>query len=231
MHQLQPGLGVIFDMDGVLVDSADLHFEAWKRLGEDIKVPFPHDVFEQTFGMHNREIIPLWLSHRALTAERIELLAEQKEVMYREVAKGFLRPIDGAVNLVTSLADAGFVLALGSSGPRANVELVLDLLGVRSRFAALVTGDEVRHGKPHPEVFMKAAEMLDLPPIRCLVIEDAPQGVQAGLDAGAHVAAVCTSRQASELKDAHLVIESLNELNPTIVRRILEHHIQHSPVK
>ena len=224
-------LGVIFDMDGVLVDSADLHFQAWKRLGEEIKVPFPRDVFEETFGMHNREIIPLWLSHRALTPERIDLLSGQKEAMYREVAKGFLRPIDGAVNLVTTLADAGFVLAVGSSGPTANVELVLELLGIRSRFAALVTGDEVRHGKPSPEVFLKAAEKLELPPMRCLVIEDAPQGVQAGLDSGAHVAAVCTSRQANELKDAHLVIESLNELNPTIVRRVLEYHIQHSPVR
>jgi beta-phosphoglucomutase family hydrolase len=207
----QPSAGVIFDMDGVLVDSKEAHYQAWKRLGEEIDVPCPRDVFERTFGMHNNQIIPIWLGDELQLAE-VERLSRRKEEVFREVASGNVMPLEGVVDLVKSLHDNGFSLAVGSSGPLPNVELVLDLLGVRELFSALSTGDEVHHGKPHPEVFLIAARKLGISPERCVVIEDAPQGVEAARAAGAIAVAVTSTRPAADLQEADLVVPSLNDL-------------------
>jgi len=214
-------LGAVFDVDGVLVDSAECHYRAWSRLGAELGVPHPREVFESTFGMHNRQIIPLWLGDRAL-AEDIDALGARKESYYREEAAHSLEPLPGVLALIDDLASAGFLLAVGSSAPRANVELVLDVLGVRGRFQALSTGDDVRHGKPHPEVFDKAIARLGTAPERSVVIEDAPQGIEAGLAAGARVIAVASSRPIRELSRAHLAVESLELLDAERVRRLIE---------
>jgi HAD superfamily hydrolase (TIGR01509 family) len=214
-------LGAIFDMDGVLVDSAELHYRAWSRLGEELGAPHPREVFERTFGMHNRQIIPIWLG-RELPPDELEALSVRKEALYREAAAAGIAPLEGVIDLIGSLWRSGFALAVGSSGPLANVELILDALGVRDRFTALSTGDDVTHGKPDPEVFIKAARKLGLPPERCAVIEDAPQGVEAGLRAGARVVAVASTRPARELRAAHLVVSSLAELDAPRLRRVIE---------
>jgi beta-phosphoglucomutase len=213
-------LGAIFDMDGVLIDSTEAHFAAWSRLGDEVGVPMRREIFEGTFGMHNRQILPLWLGDHLESAE-IERLSERKEAMFRKEAPSSVRALDGAVELVEQLDNAGFALAVGSSGPRANVELILDLLGVRARFDALATGDDVHHGKPDPEVFLTAAARLSLPPGSCAVIEDAPQGIQAGLRAGCRVIAVASTRPRSELGAAHLVVESLREVRAGAVQSLL----------
>jgi beta-phosphoglucomutase len=126
------------------------------------------------------------------------------------------------IELIESLASDGFALAVGSSAPRANVDLVLEILGLRGRFAAMSTGDDVKRGKPHPEVFDKAISRLGLAPERCAVIEDAPQGIEAGLAAGARVIAVASSRPLGELARAHLAVESLEELDAARVRSLIE---------
>jgi beta-phosphoglucomutase len=220
MVQGSSAIGVIFDMDGVLVDSSEAHYAAWSRLGEGLGVPHPREVFERTFGMHNRQIIPLWLGAH-VAEEEIERLSRLKEAMYREAAPGAVRPIDGVLELIGSLHAEGLSLAVGSSGPRENVELVLELLGVGARFSALSTGDEVRRGKPDPEVFLKAAAKLGLAPRSCAVVEDAPAGVEAALAAGMRAIAVTTTRPAAELRRAHLIVESLRELGVRRVREVI----------
>ena len=202
----------IFDMDGVLVDSSQAHFLAWNELGARIGTPFTAELFAQTFGMHNQQIFPLWLGEQPQA--RIDELSQEKEALYRAVAEREMRGLEGAVELVRSLDEAGFALAVGSSGPHANVQLILELLGIRECFDALSTGDDVHHGKPHPEVFLKAAERLGLNPERCVVVEDAPQGVEAARRAGMRVVAVTSSRPASDLADADQVVDSLLHLSP-----------------
>lgn len=211
-------LGVIFDMDGVLVDSTEAHYAAWCGLAREIGVTCPRDVFERTFGMHNRQIIPLWLE-RELPDEELDRLSRRKEEIYREVAPGLVTALPGVRGLIDALArESDFTLAVGSSGPRANIELVLELLDAAEKFAALSTGDEVRHGKPNPEVFLIAARKLALPPARCVVIEDAPQGVKAGLAAGAKVVAVTSTKPAADLREADVVVDALSELGPRRLR-------------
>ncbi len=125
----------------------------------------------------------------------------------------------GDLEAVAEVID--FALAVGSSGPSPNVELILKFLGAADKFTALSTGDEVRHGKPDPEVFLIAARKLGLPPDQCVVIEDAPQGVKAGLAAGAKVIAVTSTKPREELQEAHLVVDSLAELSAERLRELL----------
>src|SRR4030095_1255810 len=101
-------------MDGVLVDSSRAHGRSWVRLGEEIGVPYHREVFERTFGMHNRQIIPLWLGD-GLPADEIDRLSDRKEAMYREEARDSLRPLEGAVDLIRALHAGEFHRAVGSS--------------------------------------------------------------------------------------------------------------------
>ena len=204
--------GAIFDMDGVLVDSGEAHYLGWCLLGKELGEPFDRALFDETFGMTNYQIIPKWLGARAKDLD-LSALSTRKEELYREAAASAIEPLDGVPELLDSLAAGGFGLAVGSSGPRPNVEMVLDILGARGQFAAMATLEDVTAGKPDPQVFTVAADKLGLPPARCVVIEDAPQGVQAGLAAGAKVVAVTSTRPPAALADAHLVVDSLREVD------------------
>lgn len=212
--------GVIFDMDGVLVDSTEAHYQAWKRVGEAAGHPYSRDAFLRTFGMHNNQSIPAWFGRPVPEAE-IRDLADRKERLYREMARTLVRPVPGVVDLIRALARDGFKLAVGSSGPSENVAMALDLLQVRDAFAALSTGDEVKEGKPHPAIFLNAAHQLGLPPAQCAVIEDAPQGIQAAHAAGMLAIAIPTSRPAADLADADWFAASLKEVTPEGIRRRL----------
>ncbi len=198
-------------MDGVLVDSTAAHYEAWRRIGEKEGIPYPRDLFDRTYGMHNRQTIPQWLG-RSVSEEESERLANEKESLYRELAVSRLKPIPGVVRLVQQLIGAGYRLAVGSSGPKANVLLALQILGLESSFGVHISGDDVTEGKPHPEIFLKAARALNLPPRDCLVIEDAPPGIQAAHSAGMAVVAINSSRPASLLSEADLVISDFAQL-------------------
>jgi len=147
-------------MDGVLVNSGPVHLEAWIVLGKEIGAPVDRAYFDRTFGMHGHAIVQGWLG-RDLPRARLEELCTRKEEIYRELARQRLEPLLGVEPLIRGLHAEGFRLAVGSSGPKENVEMVLELLGVRSLFQAWTTGDEVAHGKPDPEVFTKTVTKLD----------------------------------------------------------------------
>jgi len=213
--------GGIFDMDGVLVDSSEAHYQAWHRLGEEQGVPFDRALFDHTFGMTNYQIIPMWLADKA-DGPDVPALSLRKEVLYRDAARTVLQPLDGVPELLDSLASAGFRLAVGSSGPRANVEMTLEILNAADRFTAMATLEEVKTGKPDPEVFLIAARKLGLPPERCVVVEDAPQGVEAGLGAGAKVVAVTSTRTADALEGAHLIVHSLREVDANRMQALID---------
>ena len=214
---------VIFDMDGVLVDSYHAHYEAWKRVGRRAGRPIGEDTFATLFGRRNREIIRL-LWGDVLTEAQAEELSQWKEVQYREVLRADFRPMDGAAELLDALKAAGFLLAVGSSGPPENVRIALEGLGRARLFDATVTGDEVRAGKPDPEVFLKASAKLGLEPRFSAVVEDSTAGVEAAKAAGmAAVALVGTaSREALERAGADLVVDSLRELSPDRIRRLID---------
>lgn len=215
---MRPVVGIIFDMDGVLVDSADAHRRAWQQLGGEIGIPFTAELFGRTFGQRNATIIPTWLSksrEAVLSPERIEALAERKEVLYRElVREGAIRIYPGATELLTRLHGRGARVAIASSGPHANLTLLIETLAVRDAVDAVVGSEDVREGKPHPEVFLTAAVRLAVAPAQCAVVEDSVHGIEAANRAGMLAVAVLTStpRAALEHAGADLIVDEISAL-------------------
>jgi beta-phosphoglucomutase len=215
-------MAVIFDMDGVLVDSYQAHFESWRRLADQHGYEMAPDQFAATFGRTSREIIRLLWGGGDLSTERVAELDDDKEALYREIIRQQFPAMDGAIELIDSLDEAGFLLAVGSSGPPENLAVVMEKLDRSDRFAAMVTATDVTRGKPDPQVFLIAAEKMSVLPERCLVVEDAPPGIAAAKAAGMKsVGLVSTGRSHAELAAADLVVDSLRELSPLILARLI----------
>ncbi|MHB1034552.1 MAG: HAD family hydrolase [Pirellulales bacterium] len=218
----QPRKAVIFDLDGVLVDSYPAHFESWQILLAPLGLAMSDAQFAATFGQTNREIITgLWGPNR-FSAEEISAIGHRKEELYRQILAQRFPAMPGGRELVGALCEAGFAVAIGSSAPPENVALTLDHLDNREAFGAVVTGADVRRGKPDPAVFLTAAERLGVPPADCVVVEDAPVGVAAAKAAGmVSIALVSTGRTRAAVAEADLVVDSLDELSPEGIGRLI----------
>lgn len=204
---------VIFDMDGVLVDTAEAHCASWQRLAAEFGIEISPEEFLKTFGRPTREIIRMRFPDH-LTDEDIRRLDESKEAHYRDLAADRVKLIPHALDLLERLQEAGIAMAVGSSAPPENVEQVLDLFSLHPFFGTAVNGRDVSRGKPDPEVFLLAAERLGVNPARCAVIEDAPAGIQAARAAGMTAIALTTSHPAGAFPTAHRVVDSLADLQP-----------------
>jgi beta-phosphoglucomutase len=165
-------MGVIFDLDGVLVDTGWAHRQSWYDLAEKEGFSMTDEFFYSTFGMQNYMIIPMLLGRDAAINE-VNRLSDWKEQRYREIIAEKLVPAKGAKALLSDLKSENFLLAVGSSAPRANLELVLKSTDLQDYFDAYVTSQDVTNGKPAPDTFLKAAEKLSLGPKHCIVVEDA----------------------------------------------------------
>ena len=216
--------GVIFDMDGVLVDSYEAHYQSWVRMARSRGWEMTRQQFKATFGRVSRDIIQrLWGDQ--VSGEEIPAIDDRKEEEYRAILREHFPEMDGAADLVRALHGAGFRLAVGSSGPKPNVETVIDRLpgGAGQCFDAYVHAMDVTHGKPHPEVFLKAAEKLRLPPRRCAVIEDSLMGLEAARRAEMiAIGLIGTARREQLAELAHVVVDSLRELTPQRVRELID---------
>ena len=213
-------LAVIFDMDGVLVDSYRAHYESWRALAEEHGIALSEARFAELFGRTSREIIgELW--GPGISEHQSAAMDARKEGFYRAILEKNFPAMEGAVELIDSLVAAGFVLAVGSSGPPENIELSLQKLGRAHCFSARVTGMDVAHGKPDPQVFLLAAERLGVAPSQCAVIEDAPAGIAAARAAGMTAIALTGTAPAAKLGTAHLVVDSLRELTPERITHLI----------
>ena len=216
-----PVRAVIFDMDGVLVDSYQAHLKSWQALARAHGRQFTERQFAASFGQTSREIIRHYWSD--IVAE-VDVAAwdAQKEEFYRDLLRTDFPEMDGAGELVRALRDAGFALAIGSSGPPENVEIVIDLLPAGHLFDITVSGMDVERGKPNPDVFLKAAAKLSIEAKSCLVVEDAPVGVEAARRAGMAVVAITGTAQRAKLAVADLVVDSLRELTVEVLTGLIE---------
>lgn len=222
--------GVIFDMDGVLVDSYFAHYASWCRLAASQGRRISLAQFDATFGRTSREVIAALWPDVANDAQQLAEWDRRKEALFREILAQDFPAMPGAVRLVRQLWEAGVPVALGSSGPPENVALVLERLGIRPRLAALVTGAEVRRGKPDPEVFLLAALRLGIPPQRCVVIEDAPAGIEAAHRAGmSAIGVLSTGRRLYQLAKANRLVRSLEQLSPCSLAALVARPWNHQP--
>ena len=203
-------LGVIFDMDGVLVDSGWAHRQAWYDLAAKEGFEMSDEFFSRTFGMQNDTIIPML--RPGISAPELDRLADWKEQRYRDLVRSRPQTAEGVLPLLHDLKTKNFKLAIGSSAPRANLDVFWTPLRLGDYIDVRVTKEQVVEGKPAPETFLKAAEQLSLVPGCCAVVEDAVHGVQAGKAAGMAVVAVTTTRTRNELSLADRIVDSLAEL-------------------
>jgi beta-phosphoglucomutase len=221
-----PTPAVIFDVDGVLVDSYAAHLQSWLALAGETDVRFTEADFAATFGRTSRDVIRRsWPAPAGgWTEAGVRRLDERKEAIFRELVERCFPAMDGAVELIDDLSRAGIRLAVGSSAPPENVELVLRRLGRAEAFDAVVTGADVTRGKPDPQVFQVAAARLGSEPASCIVIEDAPAGIQAAQAAGmTAVALLSTGRRAEDFTalTPRLIVSSLHELSAASLRAMV----------
>lgn len=175
---------VLWDLDGTLVDSTELHWIAWRDTMAAEGVAITREMFESTFGWKNDPILRKWLGD-GVAGDRKLRIADAKERSYRAAlrAQG-LQPLPGAKRWVEALHRDGWRQAIASSAPLANIEAVLDVLDLGHDFEAMVSGDDVTAGKPDPRVFLLAAEKLGVDPSRAIVVEDAEAGIEGARRAG-----------------------------------------------
>ncbi|MFX0043185.1 MAG: HAD family hydrolase [Candidatus Hodarchaeota archaeon] len=212
--------GVIFDVDGVLVDTGPFHFESWLKMANEIGKKFTKKFFDITFGQQSVPITRKLVGPK-VEQHLVEKWAGLKEQYYREIVRDKLEPLPGVLNLVKDLKNKNFKLAIGSSGPPENVELVIKTLNLTQDFDAIITAAEVKRSKPEPDVFLIAAEKLKLDPKNCIVIEDAPVGIEAAKRAGMPVIALRTTHCNVDLLDADLIVSDLNSVNINDIIQLL----------
>jgi len=205
--------GAIFDWDGVIINSAAQHEISWDRLAKECGKTLPENHFKRGFGMKNEVIIPELLGWTTAPVE-IRILSLRKEAIYRElVLEQGMEALPGVELWLRALHDEGIPCVIGSSTHRENITTTLEVLGLESFFADIVTAEDVKRGKPDPEVFLTAAERIGVEPEHAVVFEDALVGIAAAQAAGMRVVAVATTEPKEKLTHADWVVDQLDELS------------------
>ena len=215
--------GVIWDMDGVLADTGELHYLSWTQVLPEFGVPFSWEVFQSTFGMNNAGILAL-LFERTPDPKLVAEISGRKEAAFRRAvvaAPGRVPVLPGVRDWLERLSAAGFRQAIASSAPRANIETLVDELELRAFFDALVSGVDLP-GKPDPATFLAAARAIGVAAGRCAVVEDAVHGVEGARRAGMKCIAVTTTNPAAALAAADLIVDRLDALPLDAFERLLD---------
>ena len=200
----------LWDMDGVLADTRQLHFETWERVLADQGIPFDRQKFHDIYGLKNIDILP-YLAGKPLEPQWIEWISDQKEQAFRQTLPG-LQPLPGVLEWLRRFKSWGWKQAVASSAPPENVDALVDILGIRDYFDKLVTPGDLP-GKPDPAVFLKASRVLEVPAKYCIVIEDSIPGVTAARSAHMHCIAVTTTNPPEALTQADIVVVTMDQLS------------------
>jgi HAD superfamily hydrolase (TIGR01509 family) len=210
---------VLWDMDGVLVDSAEYHFLAWQAaLRELERHEITYDQFQHTFGQRNDTVLRD-IFGASYADDNIARVADHKEAMYRMlVRERGIAPLPGVMTWLAHLYENGWAQAVASAAPRANVEAIVEALGIRSYFGALTSAEDVTRGKPDPQVYLLAAERVGALPSRSIVIEDAPAGAEGARRAGMACIGVLSSH--GQLQ-ADVVVQSLDDLHAGVFDELI----------
>jgi beta-phosphoglucomutase family hydrolase len=203
-------MAVIWDMDGVMADTAAYHFAAWKESFDRRGIDFTEEDFRHSFGQRNDTIIHDIVSN--MPDAEMEELSLEKEADYRRRIAGDIKPLPGVSGLLEALTRSGFRQAIASSAPLENVRQILASLGLGDHLQATISAQDVTEGKPSPQVFLLAARRLGVDPSACVVIEDAVAGVAAARNAGMRCVAVTNTHSRESLGEADLVVDSLEEV-------------------
>ena len=214
--------GAIFDWDGVIVDSSDLHLKSWEALANELKLPLPNDHFEKGFGKRNETIIPQILGWSKDPAQ-INHWGKRKEEIYREFGnKDGIKLVRGSKDFLTQILSSTFRCSIGTSTERKNVELAIRQHDLSQYFLGVACSEDVSKGKPDPEVFLKAAKILSITPKNCVVFEDSPHGIEAAIRAGMKTVALTTTHPSTTFMHSNpdLLVASLADLSVDQVEKL-----------
>ena len=206
----------IFDMDGVIVDSNPVHKIALKQfVGKYGKSLSEEELVNHIYGRRNQD----WLTHifGALPESELKAYGEEKEALYRQLYERDIRPLEGLVEFLERVSRANLPRAIATSAPRANVDFTLEKTGTGRFFDTILDDSFVTRGKPDPQIYLKTAEALHMPPGNCVVFEDSLAGVDAARSAGCKVIGVTTTHGREELANTDLVIDNFVDLDPKML--------------
>ncbi len=211
---------IIWDMDGVLVNTGEYHYQSWKQTFDELNVSFSEEQFRETFGMNNAGILEI-ICGRKLSPEQEDRISEHKEELFREAVKGKAKLLPGVENALKNFSEWNLKQAIASSAPPKNIEVLVKELEISKYFDTTVSGFDIP-GKPDPGVFLKAARQLSVEPERCVVIEDAVAGVEGANRARMKCIAVTTTNTPEALSKADLIFDSLEELDQRTLFEIFD---------
>lgn len=224
---MSAGRAVLWDMDGTLIDSEELHWISWRDTLANEGLTITREQFLASFGQRNDSIIPRWLG-AASTPERIERIGNAKEELYRQlIRRDGISPLPGVATWLHRLHQEGWLQAIASAAPRANIDAVLEALSATHIFQGIVSADDVHRGKPDPEVYLVAASRVGVSPDRSIVVEDAVAGVQGARSAG--MKSIGVSRNGKQLP-ADIVVRSLDLLAPDAFEKLLQSNGSANPL-
>jgi len=210
--------GIIFDLDGVICHTDLFHYQAWKTVADKLGIYFDETINNRLRGVSRMESLAIILERyegKALSEAEKEKLAYEKNEVYKsllaQMDKSYVSEAD--LQALYSLRENGVKLAIGSSSK--NAEFILSRIGLSGFFDAISDGNNIQHSKPHPQVFLLAAEYLSLTPPQCLVVEDARAGIEAAVKGGFDSAGI---GDAAEDERAAYHIGQLNELLPIVLK-------------
>ncbi len=204
---------VIFDMDGVIVDNIQYHLKAWQQTCKKHGIELTKDRFDRELNGRTMKDTVNILFNREFSPEELKTFSDEKESLYRDIYREYITPTPGLIEFLSHLKDAGIPMAIATSAPPENVEFTLKLTQTEHFFTDIVDSSMVTQGKPHPEVYLKAAATLQYSPDQCFVFEDAIKGIEAGKASGATVIAITTTHVEEELSFADHVITDFNGLD------------------
>ncbi|MBR09876.1 MAG: haloacid dehalogenase [Rickettsiales bacterium] len=205
-------IGLIFDMDGVIVENHQYHYLAWQKIAAKHGITIDEEFYREKMNGRTLKKLMKVVFDREMSDEEAKSIGLEKEAIYRDLYRDHRRPTIGLVRFLEEAKNKNIPMVVGTSAPKENVEFTLDDLDLRKYFVGVVDDSMVVHGKPDPEVYLKAADMINREPSNCIVFEDAVSGIEAGKAAGAKVIGLATSHSREEL-DAELIINNFSDLS------------------
>lgn len=213
-RSLQTKGGVLWDMDGVLVDTGDYHYRAWSKVISEQGIHLTNDMFRSTFGMNNEQILGILMGDRLDARNKAEI-SNAKEEAFRQAIQGNAKLLPGVLKWLKRLSEWGLKQAIASSAPPANIDALVSELDIGSYFDAIVSGEDLP-SKPDPAVFLEAARIIGVDPEGCVVIEDSTAGIEAAVRAGIRCVAVATTNPIEDLGLAEVTVMTLDELDDEV---------------
>ena len=188
--------GLLFDMDGTLVDNMKYHILAFEEYAKKMGFKVLEPLSPKHGGMHTEDCFKILVGEEVVAQYGGEVLSQGKEATYRELYRPHVAPVDGLMELLQEAKKRGIKCAIGSAGSRENIAFIIEGLGIAEYLDASISGGDVTYAKPHPEIFTKAHEALGLKAEECVVVEDAVNGIRAGVAAGCKCLAITTTSTA-----------------------------------